>query len=196
MKAVMLSVSERLLEERRARGADRWDEMWEGVLHMPPPPSSGHQGFVTRLGGFLDSECERRSLGTVLTQAGLYDEEQLDSDYRVPDVVFVAKAKLRLIQDRGVVGAADVVIEVRSKDDETYEKFPFFARLGVRQVIVIDAKTRKTEIYLLAGREYVAVAPDRDGWLAVEALGVRIRWVSKRRLRVEAVDNPKIAIDL
>ncbi len=196
MKAVMLSVSETLLEERRKRGADRWDEMWEGVLHMPPPPSWGHQGIVTKLGGFLDSECDRRSLGTVVTQAGLYDEDELDSDYRVPDVVFVSKSRLRLIQDRGVVGAADAVIEVRSPDDETYEKFPFFARLGVRQVIVIDARTRKPEVYLLAGKGYAAVAPDSEGWLVAGILGVRFRWISKRRLRVEAIDNPKIGIEL
>ncbi len=196
MKAVMLSVPEALLEERRKRGADRWDEMWEGVLHMPPPPSWDHQETVTDLGGFLSSECKRRSLGSVVTQAGLYDEDQLDKDYRVPDVVFVSKSKRHLIQERGAVGAADAVIEVRSPDDETYKKVPFFARLGVRQVIVIDAKTRKTEVFLLAGDGYVAVAPDREGWLVAEVLGLRLRWVSKRRLRVEAIDNPKFAIDL
>ncbi len=34
MKAVMASVPEHILEWRRRTGADQWDEMWEGVLHM------------------------------------------------------------------------------------------------------------------------------------------------------------------
>ena len=32
-----------VLDDRRRRGADRWDEMWDGVLHMVPPPGSDHQ---------------------------------------------------------------------------------------------------------------------------------------------------------
>ena len=39
MKAVMANVPEHILEWRRRTGADQWDEMWEGVLHMAPSPS-------------------------------------------------------------------------------------------------------------------------------------------------------------
>jgi len=36
----MLEAPEELLAERRRKGHDRFDEVWEGVLHMLPPPSS------------------------------------------------------------------------------------------------------------------------------------------------------------
>jgi len=39
----MLEVPQALLDERRAKGLDKSDEMWEGALHMVPPPSLGHQ---------------------------------------------------------------------------------------------------------------------------------------------------------
>ena len=39
MKAVIPEVPEYMLWERRRTGADRWDEMWEGVLHMAPAPN-------------------------------------------------------------------------------------------------------------------------------------------------------------
>ena len=39
MRAVMLDVPESLLDERRRLGLDVFDEVWEGVLHMVPPPS-------------------------------------------------------------------------------------------------------------------------------------------------------------
>ena len=33
------------LAERSSRGIDRWDEVWDGVLHVPPTPSTFHQFF-------------------------------------------------------------------------------------------------------------------------------------------------------
>ncbi len=197
MKAVVLAVSESDLKERHARSLDRWDEMWEGVLHMPPAPDLGHQGFASRLTRFLGNECERRLGGEVFMQASLHDPANPKKNYRVPDLLYVAKGNERVLQKRGVVGAADAVIEVRSPDGESYDKFPFFARLGVRQVIVVDADTREQEVYRLAGREYVAVAPDKSGWIVSEVLGVRFRWNQRRHsLRVEALDDPAFAIEV
>ena len=43
MRAVFLDYPEAALAERRAKGLDTLDEMWEGVLHVVPPPSAGHQ---------------------------------------------------------------------------------------------------------------------------------------------------------
>src|SRR3954453_19970720 len=45
MKAVMSNVPPHILEWRRRTGADQWDEMWEGVLHMAPSPNRNHQDF-------------------------------------------------------------------------------------------------------------------------------------------------------
>ena len=45
MKAVMANVPEHILAWRRRTGADQWDEMWEGVLHMAPSPNRDHQDF-------------------------------------------------------------------------------------------------------------------------------------------------------
>jgi len=43
MKVVMAQAPESLLDQRRRTGADRWDEIWDGVLHMPPMPNREHQ---------------------------------------------------------------------------------------------------------------------------------------------------------
>ena len=43
MKAVIPNVPEPLLDWRKRTGAERWDEMWEGVLHMRPTPNRDHQ---------------------------------------------------------------------------------------------------------------------------------------------------------
>ena len=46
MRAVILDMPVHWLAERKRSGADRFDEMWDGVLHMPPSPSGRHQDFV------------------------------------------------------------------------------------------------------------------------------------------------------
>lgn len=191
MRAVNLSVSEAELRERRSRGADRWDEMWDGELHMVPPPNLDHQDLVSALCEFLRTECRRRKLGRVFVQAGLYDPENLDGNYRVPDLMFVAAGHTAVLQPRGVVGAADAVIEVRSPDDETYEKFPLFARLGVLEIVVIDRATRRPEVYRLGGKQYLAVATAPDGWVTAEVQQVRLRVLPDgRTLRIEPLDDP------
>jgi hypothetical protein len=43
MRAVMPEVSPAILGWRKCTGADRWDEMWEGVLHMAAAPNRQHR---------------------------------------------------------------------------------------------------------------------------------------------------------
>jgi len=46
MKAVILKLSDAEFDRRRRLGLDRWDEMWEGVLHVPPAPFSERPRLV------------------------------------------------------------------------------------------------------------------------------------------------------
>ena len=43
-------VEQRLIAERRAKGADRKDEVWDGVYIIMPDPNVEHQRLVMRLG--------------------------------------------------------------------------------------------------------------------------------------------------
>jgi hypothetical protein len=58
VKAVMLEVDPALLEQRRRLGLDRWDEMWEGVLHMAPAPANEHQRILDDL--IMSLACVKR----------------------------------------------------------------------------------------------------------------------------------------
>jgi len=44
MSAVIPAVSPDLLAWRKRTGADRWDERWEGVLHMASMPNEDEPG--------------------------------------------------------------------------------------------------------------------------------------------------------
>ena len=53
MKAVMPVALPDVMAWRKQIGADRWDEMWDGVLHMPPPPILDHQDLEGTLETYL-----------------------------------------------------------------------------------------------------------------------------------------------
>jgi Uma2 family endonuclease len=164
MRGLLLEVPEELLAERRRKGLDVFDEMWEGVLHLVPPPSSQHQGFGAELVMTLGPVAKRRGL-EVFYETGLF---RTDKDYRVPDIAFVLPAQ-RLAQ--GLSGA-ELVVEILSPDDETYEKLPFYAERGVRELLVVNPESRSFELYALRGSQYVLVSPGDSGSVRSQILEV------------------------
>jgi Uma2 family endonuclease len=199
MKAVILEVSARELERRRRMGLDSRDEMWEGVLHMAPAPSDEHQRILDELIVFLVPLVKRQRKGTMRSGINVFDEKAASEDYRIPDLTFVAAGRESLLAADGVRGGGpDAVLEIRSPADETYEKLPFFARLGVREVLVVDRDTKKPEVFRLAGSHYLAVAQDREGCVTSECLGVRLRQVAgpPARLILEDLSDPHARIEI
>ena len=176
MKAVILEISSQELERRRRMGKDGRDEMWEGVLHIAPAPTLEHQRIQDRLLLFLVPLLEDRRAGVLVSGINVFSANADEEDYRIPDLTYVAAGREGLLAPDGVRGGGpDAVLEIRSPGDETYEKLAFFARLGVREVVVVDRDTKKPEVFRLAGPEYLAVAPDREGWVSSECLGVRMQ---------------------
>lgn len=192
MRAVVLEVSPAELAHRKLTGADRHDEMWEGVLHIAPVPSREHQRILDELIVFLLPLLKRTQRGMLRSGINVFDEESPKENYRIPDLTFVAFGRDSVLAEDGIRGGGpEAVVEIRSPGDESYEKLPFFAGLGVREVLVIDRDTRRPELFRLAGRQYVAVAPDRDGWHVSESLRVKLRRAPDAKLLViEDLDDP------
>lgn len=198
MRAVLLEVTPEELAHRKLTGADRHDEMWEGVLHMAPAPSREHQRILGELIAFLLPLLKRGGRGTLHAGINVFDEASPKENYRIPDVTFVAAGRESVFAEDGTRGGGpDAVIEIRSPGDESYDKFPFFASLGVREVVIIDRDTKKPEIFRLAGSQYVAVAVDREGWLGSEALRVRLRRSpGSPVLAIEDVDDATVRAEI
>jgi Uma2 family endonuclease len=179
VKAVLVDVPESLLEERRRTGADVWDELWDGELHMVPPPSGLHQ----RLGGELFAVLLplAKAVGLVGSyETGLY-RPGTDVDYRVPDHVY---ARPELATERGVDGPAEVVVELLSPGDETYDKLDFYTEVGVDEVLVVHPVERRVELFLLRGERHVLVQTDAQGQVRSAALGAAFTTIAGPRLAV------------
>jgi Uma2 family endonuclease len=139
MRAVVLDTPQEWLDERRHLGHDRWDEVWDGVLHMVPPPGATHQRFAGRLEPLLIPLAEARGF-EVIRELGLYAS---DKNYRQPDLVVVDPKD---VSARGVERTAVIAIEILSPDDESRDKLPFYASCGVREVWLLDPTTREFDL--------------------------------------------------
>lgn len=169
MRVLMLDAPQEMLDERRRLGLDVFDEMWDGVLHMVPPPGGPHQRLNTRLNAVVFAVAEQRGLVPSM-ETGLF---RADNDYRVPDQLFSSSEHL---SERGVEGA-ELVVEILSPRDETYEKIDFYGRVGVREMLVVHPKDRRVELLRSVGGRLMPVQPGPDGALVSEVLGVAFRTV-------------------
>jgi len=62
----------------------------------------------------------------------------------------------------------------RSPNDETFDKLPFYAAIGCREIWVVDRDTRAVEVYASRNGAPVRRAPEADGWVRSE-LGIELR---------------------
>ncbi|MGH9180825.1 MAG: Uma2 family endonuclease, partial [Acidimicrobiales bacterium] len=159
MKAVLLEVPEHLLEERRRTGVDRFDEVWEGVLHMVPAPSGPHQRLGLRLAVTLVPLAEERGLVASL-ETNLARPGTVASDYRVPDLAFYRRENA---SEFGIEGRAELAVEILSPNDETYDKLGFYADVEVQELLVIHPGTCAVELFVLGDGRLEFATPDADG---------------------------------
>ena len=189
MKAVMLDIEPGIVEWRRRKGADRWDEMWDGVLHMPPMPNRSHQDLELDLGAWLKTNWARPRGNKVYPPINLALPGRWPEDYRIPDLVLLTPDRFHIDRNEYFEGGPTVVVEIRSPGDESYEKLSFYAQLEIPEVWIIDRDTRRPEVFRLSDAGYQSVAVDGDGWIisGVTAIGMR---AEHGKLAITLVDDP------
>ena len=167
MRAVRLDPPTDLLESRRRSGVARFDEMWDGVLHMVPAPNHAHASIEAQLIMIVGPSARTAGL-EMIGQSNLGESEH---DYRVPD------SALHLPGTSGVRHAtAALVVEIVSPGDESWEKLPFYAAHDVDEVLIVDPEKRSVDWLGLHGGEYRPL--ERSGLieLGADELGGRLDW--------------------
>lgn len=157
-----------LQESRRRSGLDRFDEIWEGVLHMVPAPLGEHADISQQLAELLGPPARAAGLWPTMSEFNLGDSE---TDFRVPDGGVHRK------RPRGVWHpTAALVVEIVSPGDESWQKLPFYAAHKVDEVLIVDPPERTIHWLALAGGEYRKV--QRSGLIdhGPSELAERIDW--------------------
>jgi len=163
MRALFLEVDEALIAERRRRGLDTFDEMWEGVLHVVPQPTGWHQRLAAILIHQLFDAAQQLG-GEVAAEIAVLAG---DDDYRVADLaIYPRSSRGRL----GLSGPVWVVVEIRSPRDESVAKIGWYLAHRVAQVVLIDQDTLAVEVHTADG----PAVPDADGLLGLAGVAVRL----------------------
>ncbi|HXJ79473.1 MAG TPA: Uma2 family endonuclease [Candidatus Methylomirabilis sp.] len=112
MRVVMPVAIPEIIRFRELTGADRFDEMWEGVLHMAPWPTFRHQSLASRLLSFFVEVWCPRTGGSAVMQINVSTPKHWDQDYRIPDVSVMLPGRVPQVEAMFV--RPNVVFEVRS----------------------------------------------------------------------------------
>lgn len=188
MRALVLEPDDHFLawlDDRRRKGLDRFDEVWDGVLHVVPFPGFDHQHFE----GELEVVLRRVTAATnlkVLHNFGVYDPIKGERNLRGPDVLVAAPAH---ISQRGVEGRAELVVEILSPNDESRDKFAFYAACGIPELWIVHPVTRAIEVYVLDQETYVEQPVAADGTICAPTLGLTLRVVDGPKLRISWADG-------
>jgi Uma2 family endonuclease len=171
--------ADELIQERKRKGTDLYDEVWDGVYVMPSMPSLEHQELVHDLDTIFDEVVKRPGLGKIYPGVNVSPRgSDWKKDYRVPDLVIVLKGSRAVCHSTHVQGGPDFLVEIESPGDDSEEKVPFYGQLGVRELLLIHRDKRTLRLLRLEGQELVLVpAAPLEGkrWMASAVVALAFR---------------------
>jgi Uma2 family endonuclease len=160
---------EELIAERAQLDLDRQDEVWEGVLHMMPPPSHAHERLLVK----LSAAFSRVEESTDLELTGGVGIGTHERNYRVPDLALHRPGAAPQWHP-----TAALVLELRSPGDKAWEKLGFYAEHAVDEVVIIEPEQRRVHWLTLAEDGYRAVDRSRLVPLGPADLATALGWGS------------------
>jgi len=161
-------LEEQLIARRQETGADRYDEVWEGMYVMAPMPNNEHQELVGKLTTILEVVVQWQGLGRVFPGINISDrKDDWQSNYRCPDMAVFLNDTRAENCNTFWYGGPDFAVEIVSPGDRSREKLTFFAAANTRELLLLDRDPWKLELYQLeegtlrlAGRSTVE-SPER-----------------------------------
>jgi Uma2 family endonuclease len=155
-----------LIAERQRLGLDRHDEVWRGEYHMAPAASFEHGAAEAILARLFWPPATERDL-----VVGMAFNLGRKRDFRVPDMGVHRGRPSGVWHD-----TAAMVVEVRSPDDETYDKFEFYFEHDVEEVLVTDLVTYEVQWYRRGAKAFVTTEASDLLGLTEHEVRDALRW--------------------
>lgn len=130
------------------------DEVWDGVLVLLPFVDNDHQSIKMIL-TFALNECVTKGayMGVNVSDR---NEDWL-SNFRCPDACVFLPENPAINHHSHYEGGPDFLAEVLSPNELPYEKLPFYASVGTREVLIIDRDPWSLELHRLKRKKLVLV---------------------------------------
>jgi len=134
-----------MLGRRHSWGADRHDEVWRGVLHLDR--LEAHADLAQQLGELLSPPAGAAGMTVAMGECNFgqaeHDGHELDGALRLT--------------------SAELVVEIVTPDENSWEKLPFYAAHHVDELVIVDPAERKVHWLAL---------DQQGGYQAVERSGL------------------------
>jgi Uma2 family endonuclease len=156
-----------LIAERQRLGLDSHDEVWNGEYHMAPAASFKHSRSNGLLFRLLDDAAGSLGL-TASMEFNLGDKE----DFRVPDL-----GVHRGLPDGVWHQTAAIVVEVRSPDDESYDKFSFYFARDVEEILIADLATETVHWFARTDSSFVEQSQSSIFPLTTSEVAIQLGWM-------------------
>ncbi len=131
-------------------------EIVKGELIMSPAPTTRHQLMATYMVSALFDFAKKHKLGEVFSAP--IDVRLGHSAALVqPDILFIAKERLRIVKEQNIEGPPDLIVEILSPGTAVYDrqnKFQAYAAAGVREYWLVDPDGCTVEVNVLRGQAY------------------------------------------
>jgi Uma2 family endonuclease len=166
-----------LKRERALSGADRFDEVWDGVYVMAPLANNEHNLLAAYLVSAIACAVAQPEQGSVFAGCNVSDrEDHWTKNYRCPDIAVFLKGNPAKDCDTYWLGGPDFAVEIVSPNDRSREKLDFYAKVGVRELLIVDRKPWRLELFRLSFGTLLSAGvcrPARPISLASEVLPLR-----------------------
>ena len=168
-----------LIRKRSAAKANHHDEVWNGVYVVSPDPDNEHFDVSAELSHVVKLALGNPKGVRVHGGGNISDrEEDWTKNYRCPDMcVFLPGNPARDMKTHWI-GGPDFAVEILSPGDRARKKFGFYAKVGVREVLLIGRKPWMLELHRLEDGELKLVgksSPKSPDSLASTVLPVSFR---------------------
>jgi hypothetical protein len=177
------SFERRIIEERQALGHDAQDEVWDGIYVVNPIYDNEHQVIRGGLCLVLGHQLDLPEGTEVLPGVNVSDrDEDWGQNYRCPDVVVFMPNCQAMKRDAHSFGGPDLVIEIVTEGDRSWDKVGFYASINTRELLIIERKPWQLTLLRLQNGKLVSVgctASDNDVELRSEVLPVSFRLLWK-----------------
>jgi Uma2 family endonuclease len=181
MKLMVLDpeLTRELIRERRRLGIDFLDEVWDGVYVMSPEADIEHQKIGTRFASALDQALAGLPSADVFARVNVSDRSvNWRRNFRVPDVAVFLPGNPAQARGTHWFGGPDFAAEIISRHDRSRKKLAFYAKVGVRELLLVDRKPWALELYRLQNGVLNLVGqlnPGDPGMLTSQVLPVTFR---------------------
>ena len=133
-------------------------EIIENQFFMSPAPNPFHQRVSGNLFTSINVFVLKNKLGEVFSApVDVYIKEV---NVVQPDILFIAKKNDLVVDEKGLHGVPDLIIEVLSPGNQQYDlgkKKELYEKTGVKEYWVVDPKTKIAVGFLLKKESYECI---------------------------------------